>query len=242
MAAARYNQNPKVITVLLAAGADVNALNIFGGTPLMYAAEYNPNPEVITTLLKAGADAKAKDNAGKTAFDYAQSNEKLKGTDAYSKLASANAQTAENAAHEGVNGWEWVSATGPMTDVPYVNFVKQPTEQGSFLSNTALTVEYSQNVWLLGITRSLGWKNDKQVTYRLGKDAAKNETFKSDGGMWLIHEGWVDIKKFLKYPQVLIRVEGDDTTLFGISQPATTLQFDMTGLSETIKMAGLSIK
>ena len=89
MAAARYNQNPKVITVLLAAGADVNALNIFGGTPLMYAAEYNQNPEVITTLLKAGADAKAKDNAGKTAFDYAQANAKLKGSDAYRKLNEA---------------------------------------------------------------------------------------------------------------------------------------------------------
>jgi ankyrin repeat protein len=90
MAAARYNQNPKVITVLLAAGADVNALNIFGGTPLMYAAEYNPNPDVITTLLRAGADAKAKDNAGKTAFDYAKGNEKRKGTDAYRQLQRAS--------------------------------------------------------------------------------------------------------------------------------------------------------
>ena len=89
MAATRYNQNPKVITVLLAAGADVNALNIFGGTPLMYAAEYNPNPDVITTLLKAGANAKAKDNAGKTAFDYAQANAKLKGSVAYKKLNEA---------------------------------------------------------------------------------------------------------------------------------------------------------
>ncbi len=76
-------------TVLLAAAADVNALNIFGGTPLMYAAEYNPNPDVITTLLKAGADAKAKDKAGKTAFDYAQANAKLKGSNAYRKLNEA---------------------------------------------------------------------------------------------------------------------------------------------------------
>ena len=242
MVAAARNQNPDVIDTLLKAGVDINPGDEDGETALMYAAEKNQNPEVIITLLKAGADAKAKDNAGKTAFDYAQGNEKLKGTDAYSKLASANVQTAENAAHEGVNGWGWVAATDPMTDIPYVNFFKQPTEQGSFLSDTALTVEYIKNVWLWGITRSLGWKSDKQVTYRLGKDAAKTETFKSDGGKWLIYKGLMDVKKFLKYPQVLIRVEGDDTTLLGISQPATILQFDMTGLAETIQMAGLSIK
>jgi len=130
-----------------------------------------------------------------------------------------------------------------MTDIHYVTFSKQPTEQGSLLSDyPALAVEFSQKVWFWGLTRSLGWKSDKQVTYRLGKDVAKSETFKSDGGKWLIHKGLMEIKNFLKYPQVLIRVVGDDATLFGISLPAETLQFDVTGLAETIKMAGLSVK
>jgi ankyrin repeat protein len=48
---------------------------------------------VIATLLKAGADVKAKDSTGKTAFDYSKDNEALKGSDAYSKLASSYAQT-----------------------------------------------------------------------------------------------------------------------------------------------------
>jgi ankyrin repeat protein len=83
LSAAANNQNPEVVSTLLKAGADIEARNGYGTTPLMAAAYGNPNPEVITTLLKAGADAKAKNSEGKTAFDYAQSNEKLKGTDAY---------------------------------------------------------------------------------------------------------------------------------------------------------------
>ncbi len=88
--ASGWNQNPEVVTVLLAAGADINARDNYGRTPLMAAAKDNRNPEVITTLLKAGADGKVKNNAGKTAFDFAQSNWKLKGTDALKQLEEAS--------------------------------------------------------------------------------------------------------------------------------------------------------
>jgi ankyrin repeat protein len=68
----------------------VNAKNPNGATPLMYATN-GDNPEaMIRAFLKAGADAKAKDSDGKTAFDYAQTNEKLKGTDAYRQLQQAS--------------------------------------------------------------------------------------------------------------------------------------------------------
>ena len=88
--AAQYNHKPEVITVLVKAGADVNAKDPIGLTPLMYATN-GDNPEVmIRAFLKAGADAKAKDSDGKTAFDYAQTNEKLKGTDAYRQLQQAS--------------------------------------------------------------------------------------------------------------------------------------------------------
>ena len=91
MDAAGANKNPEVITILLKAGADIKARGLhFSQTPLMSAAYNNPNPVVIATLLKAGADAKAKDNEGKTAFDYAQTNEKLKGTDALKQLEEAS--------------------------------------------------------------------------------------------------------------------------------------------------------
>jgi len=83
-------RTPQSVQAAIDQGADVNAQNKDGATPLMYAAAFNQNPEVITTLLKAGADGKAKSNERKTAFDYAQGNEKLKGTDAYRQLQQAS--------------------------------------------------------------------------------------------------------------------------------------------------------
>src|SRR5208282_5753614 len=47
------------VRAALNTGADVNARNSYGKTPLMEAAEYNPNPESISVLLAAGADLKS---------------------------------------------------------------------------------------------------------------------------------------------------------------------------------------
>lgn len=96
MYAASGNPDPEVITVLLKAGADVNARDRlirrpdansnpkenrprvtvstktdYGMTPLMFAAQSNPNPEVIRVLLKAGADINAKHQDGSTMLDAA---------------------------------------------------------------------------------------------------------------------------------------------------------------------------
>jgi ankyrin repeat protein len=91
MYAAGHNKNPEVITVLLKAGADLNAQEDHRGkTPLIVAAWRNYNPEVIVTLLKAGANVKAQDHFGATALDYAQDNDKLKGTDALRQLQKAS--------------------------------------------------------------------------------------------------------------------------------------------------------
>jgi len=89
IAAATLNQNTEVISVLLKGGADINAKMQYGRTALQIAAARNQNPEVIMVLLKAGADVRGKDNFGHTAFDLAQTNVKLKGTDAYWKLNEA---------------------------------------------------------------------------------------------------------------------------------------------------------
>ena len=78
--------NSEVIETHLKAGADIEARNKSGGTPLLWAARFNSNPEVIEALLKAGANAKAKDEEGKTALDYAKKNEKIYKTKAYWKL------------------------------------------------------------------------------------------------------------------------------------------------------------
>jgi ankyrin repeat protein len=45
--------------LLIEAGADVNAKNEGGATPLHWAAAYNKNPEILTLLIKAGADVNA---------------------------------------------------------------------------------------------------------------------------------------------------------------------------------------
>ena len=54
--AARYNDNPAVITALVDAGADVGARNRYDNTPLHLAAESSNNPAIITALIDAGAD------------------------------------------------------------------------------------------------------------------------------------------------------------------------------------------
>jgi ankyrin repeat protein len=95
MQAANYNPDPEVIAALLRLGADVNARSGPRGldeTPLILAAANNSNPEVINRLLAAGADVSVRDSHAQTAFDYAQRNEKLRGTEAYRKLAAASGQ------------------------------------------------------------------------------------------------------------------------------------------------------
>jgi len=52
MYAAKFNTNPEVITVLLKAGADVNAVDALHSNALIWAAGIQ-NPDVITALLKA---------------------------------------------------------------------------------------------------------------------------------------------------------------------------------------------
>ena len=73
--AATLNKDPEVITLLLKAGAKLEAKDTqYGGTPLAWAAYDNPHPEVTETLLKAGADVEAKGVYRRTALMYAAMN------------------------------------------------------------------------------------------------------------------------------------------------------------------------
>ena len=74
------------ITTKISNGADVNARNEFGSTPLIWAIKNNENPAVIEVLLNAGADVNAKDKDGSTAYDYILGNEHLKDSKARWKL------------------------------------------------------------------------------------------------------------------------------------------------------------
>jgi hypothetical protein len=64
-------------TALINAGANVNAVDKYGRTPLMYAAMYAKNrltvadTSLVSTLLARGANKSLKDIYGKTAYDYA---------------------------------------------------------------------------------------------------------------------------------------------------------------------------
>ena len=56
---------------LLADGAEVNAWDESGWTPLHEAAGFNENPEVLQGLVRAGAEVKARDKDGGTALHEA---------------------------------------------------------------------------------------------------------------------------------------------------------------------------
>jgi ankyrin repeat protein len=71
--AATSNNNPEIASALLKAGADVNARDANGVTPLMFAA-IDGNIGIIKVLLEAGANVNAKSNGYMTpllwAFNY----------------------------------------------------------------------------------------------------------------------------------------------------------------------------
>jgi ankyrin repeat protein len=61
--------NPEAIVALINAGADVNARDVLGNTPLMYVSR--SNPEAIRIFANAGADVNAKNDSGKTSLMFA---------------------------------------------------------------------------------------------------------------------------------------------------------------------------
>ena len=63
-----------MVTVLLAAGAEVDARDLSGETPLHWAAGRNRNPAVIAELVEAGADLNARDGDGNTPLHASRRN------------------------------------------------------------------------------------------------------------------------------------------------------------------------
>jgi len=74
LAARRDNGNSgaNLLSVLLKAGADVNARDKKGKTALMYAADGFCSLDGLRLLLETGADPQLKDNQGQTALDLAR--------------------------------------------------------------------------------------------------------------------------------------------------------------------------
>ena len=70
--AANNSDNPKVVEVLLEAGANIDARNYLGETALIMAVNNNPETKMATQLIKSGADINARDYQGHSVLDYAK--------------------------------------------------------------------------------------------------------------------------------------------------------------------------
>jgi ankyrin repeat protein len=97
MAAARFNENPEVISLLLKKGADINAQDNDGDTALIHSAISGFNPEVITILLINSADVKIINKDGKKAIDYARAPDEDEGLSGESGEYTAAYQLLKNA-------------------------------------------------------------------------------------------------------------------------------------------------
>ena len=78
--------NAEITEILIKAGANINARNAEGMTPLIIAAAEG-NAEVAAKLIEAGADLEAKDENGNTALMYASLNNANEATDSEQDLA-----------------------------------------------------------------------------------------------------------------------------------------------------------
>ena len=87
---AAIHSMPEVISVLIEAGADVNAKDKDGITPLMWAAWYNDIPEVISVLIKAGAKVNARVPLFKDSVDVPESTKEKEGWSPLMFAASNN--------------------------------------------------------------------------------------------------------------------------------------------------------
>ncbi|MFH1028901.1 MAG: ankyrin repeat domain-containing protein, partial [Pseudomonadota bacterium] len=87
---AAANGHTDIVNMLIAKGADVDASDREGHTPLMFAAIYGCN-KTVQALLDGGANPSIKTPAGNTASLYAENNSH--------PLASALLKKAERAKH-----------------------------------------------------------------------------------------------------------------------------------------------
>jgi len=99
-----------VMKMLLEKGADINAGDSEGMTPLMFAALHN-KPDCLALLLSKGADADAKDQRGLTAVAYAR---KLGHTGMVEALE--NAEELKRAAAEAARQLELAAVQAPAHD------------------------------------------------------------------------------------------------------------------------------
>lgn len=72
---ATFNREEELASFLVENGADVNAVNRYGGTPLQFAAA-NGGLKIAKMLIEKGADVNASSNNGNTPLHFAAGNRK----------------------------------------------------------------------------------------------------------------------------------------------------------------------
>jgi|SRR5208282_800486 len=130
---------------------------------------------------------------------------------------------------DGANGWVWTKKADAMTDEVHYTFLKM-TVDGNGPAIMLIYVTTDKH-WVWGLIAQDSWTDKKtiDVTYRLGKDPAKDEFFIAEGGRFYTNVN--DIAKFVTYPSIVLRPRTGEQD-----------QYDMTGLSKTIKMAGINLQ
>jgi ankyrin repeat protein len=140
MAAAANSKNPEAVSILLKAGAEVNAQSDSGWTALMFAT-WQGSPEIVSTLLKAGAEVNAQSENGWTPLLAAAANSKspevlaiLLDTGADIKTKSKNGRSVlsfagENKALKGTDVYARLFELIPMDDVDFVNLCAKGSRQ-----------------------------------------------------------------------------------------------------------------
>ena len=117
---------PEEVRQLIQDGADVNAEDKDGLTPLMHAAKYNSNPEVLRTLIGAGADVNAKNKDGLTPLMLAAGNnpnpEVLKAL----LEAGADAKAKNN---EGKTAFDYARMNEKLKDTEALRLLEEKTGQ-----------------------------------------------------------------------------------------------------------------
>lgn len=118
--AAAFSNDPEVVSILLEAGASLEAVSREGRTPLHFAARSNGNPEVVRVLLQYEPDVYAQNPLGRTPLHLAAwFNDNPDVVEELARVTDVNvrASVGETPLHSATRPRVWPSVPNPNPDV-----------------------------------------------------------------------------------------------------------------------------